>query len=296
VKHAKGGARVGAGRPLGSKDRLPRKGSRSEANRFTALEAELGKAYKERDDLKRQVDDLRFQLNYGKAFNGDSKALLTATYKAEYYPSQEQLYAAKVLLDREYPPARPGQYETDEAGKVVLYLPHNGRDPLPGETEAEKEKREAEFDEWLESMALSTAREVARRLTGKALSKAGGSPAIVVNAVSKVMAELEAEAAEKEQKTNGATAKPEPKPQPLIAPPAKTETPEVRIDPKPAPRSNGKAADVVLFCKPFEWFRLQSGREYVGGKHGYGADEVGVPADRPVDISELITKGCRLQR
>jgi hypothetical protein len=115
---------------LGAKDSVPRKGTVSKKERDDALQAELGKVYKERDDYKRQVDDLRFQLNYGKAFNGDSKALLTATYKAEYYPSQEQLYAAKTLLDREYPHAEPGQYETDETGRVICYLPHNGRDPL----------------------------------------------------------------------------------------------------------------------------------------------------------------------
>jgi hypothetical protein len=73
---------------------------------------------------------LRFQLNYGKAYNGDSKALLTATYKGEYYPSQEQLYAAKLMLDREYPPDVPGEYEVNEQGRVVLFLPHNRRDPL----------------------------------------------------------------------------------------------------------------------------------------------------------------------
>jgi hypothetical protein len=99
-------------------------------DKFKALQAELGKAYKERDDLKRQVDDLRFQLNFGKQFPGDSKALLTATYKAEYYPSQEQLYAAKVLLEKEYPPNAAGEYKYDETGKVVLFLPHNARDSL----------------------------------------------------------------------------------------------------------------------------------------------------------------------
>jgi hypothetical protein len=118
------------GRPLGAKDRHPRKRTPVPEDRLEQLEAALGQAYKERDDFKRQVDDLRFQLNYGKQFPGDSKALLTATYKAEYYPRQEQLYAAKILLDREYPLAEPGQYETDKNGKIVLYLPHNGRDPL----------------------------------------------------------------------------------------------------------------------------------------------------------------------
>ena len=113
------------GRPLGAKDGagIVRKGTAKEKQE--ALQAELGKAYKER--VKRQVDDWRFQLNYGRQFPGGSKALLTATYKAEYYPSQEQLYAAKILLDREYPSPEPGQYQTDETGRVVLYLPHNGR-------------------------------------------------------------------------------------------------------------------------------------------------------------------------
>src|SRR6516164_6757756 len=102
----RGGKRNGAGRPLGAKDlpNVQRRGKASAEVRAEQLQAELGKVYKERDDLKRQVEDLRFQLNYGKQFPGDSKALLTATYKAEYYPSQEQIYAAKTLLDKEYPP------------------------------------------------------------------------------------------------------------------------------------------------------------------------------------------------
>jgi hypothetical protein len=116
-----GRPRLKAGRPLGAKDRIPRKGTVSPKDREEALEAEVGKAYKQRDDLQRQVDDLRFQLNYGKQFPGDSKALLTATYKAEYYPSQEQIYAAKTLLDREYPPNAAGEYKYDDTGKVVLF-------------------------------------------------------------------------------------------------------------------------------------------------------------------------------
>jgi len=111
--------------PARRKGWCPRKGTVSKKDREESLQAELGKAYKER--VKRQVDDWRFQLNYGRQFPGGSKALLTATYKAEYYPSQEQLYAAKILLDREYPSPEPGQYQTDETGRVVLYLPHNGR-------------------------------------------------------------------------------------------------------------------------------------------------------------------------
>lgn len=96
-------------------------------DRAAALQAQLGKALKERDDYKRQVDDLRFQLNFGKQFAGDSKALLTATYKAEYYPSQEQLYAAKTLLEKEYPSdagdadaLAPTSAEAEEAAEYIL--------------------------------------------------------------------------------------------------------------------------------------------------------------------------------
>ena len=110
ARKPRGGARRGSGRPLGAPDKASvRKGTMPKEDREAALQADLGKAYKERDDLQRQVDDLRFQLNYGKAYPGDSKALLTATYKAEYYPSQEQLYAAKLMLDREYPLDAPGE-------------------------------------------------------------------------------------------------------------------------------------------------------------------------------------------
>jgi hypothetical protein len=226
AKHAKhGGPRRGSGRPLGAKDAVPRKGSVSPKDREEALQAELGKAYKERDDLKRQVDDLRFQLNYRKAFAGDSKALLTSTYKGEYVPTQEQLYAAKTLLDREYPTPEPGQYETDNTGKVVLYLPHNGRDPLPGETEAEKEKREKEFDDWFTMVVRQSARMVARRLLGKPKPRyEGGDLACVVETVNKVMDELEAQAAEAEAAENArkgghrADTTPPPDTQPVVKP------------------------------------------------------------------------------
>jgi hypothetical protein len=76
----KGGARRGAGRPLGSPDKVLRKNSYSEKERFNALQAELGKAYK-------KIERLRNELQYGAKFDGNARDMLTATMRGEYNPT-----------------------------------------------------------------------------------------------------------------------------------------------------------------------------------------------------------------
>jgi hypothetical protein len=160
IRHGKYGR---PGRPLGAKDTVPRKGK--EKDRFNALQAELGKAYK-------RIEALENELQYGAKFTGDNmRDLLLAHARGEYNATNSQLYAAKAVYDREPPVVAPEQVET----------------------EAEREKRRKEMDEYCESLAHCIAIEMARRLTEKKLPKAGGSPAIVTRAVDKVLAELEAE-------------------------------------------------------------------------------------------------------
>jgi|SRR6516165_7537449 hypothetical protein len=117
ARHANhGGPRRNGGRPLGAKDTTKRKGSISEKERSELLQAELGKARKE-------IERLRNELNYGKVFKGSPRELLEAASRGEYVPTQEQLYSTKLLFDRE-----PAAVNTDGTG-AVLILPSNGRDP-----------------------------------------------------------------------------------------------------------------------------------------------------------------------
>jgi hypothetical protein len=164
-----GGARPGAGRPLGSPEAPGRRKSKvvSEKDRVKAITQQLGQALKERDDYKRQVEDLRYSLNFGKHFPDDSKELLTAVYKNEYSVTQEQIYAAKTLLDREYPLPERGQYQVNEHGRVVLYLPDNGRDPPDGAD------IDDELEKLVEGLVDSAIRETLFQLAGRTASVAG---------------------------------------------------------------------------------------------------------------------------
>jgi len=92
----KGGARRGAGRPLGSPDKVLRKNAHSEKDRFNALQFELGKALKE-------IERLRNELQYGAKFDGNAREMLVATMRGEYNPTQAALYSARVLYDKEKP-------------------------------------------------------------------------------------------------------------------------------------------------------------------------------------------------
>jgi hypothetical protein len=91
------------GRPLGSRDKFPRKprgAIRSGLEeRARMLETELGQAYA-------TIAGLEQQLKIGKPFDGDSKALLKAVYRGEYIASPQQIYAARAVLDREWPPVK----------------------------------------------------------------------------------------------------------------------------------------------------------------------------------------------
>jgi hypothetical protein len=214
------------------------------------------------------------------------------------------VYAAKILLDREYPTPEPGQYETDNTGRVTIYLPHNGRDPLPGETAEEKEKREKDFDEWVNMFAEHCARLVARRILGKPKPRyEEGELAIAVAAVDRVMDKIEAEAAaEEEQKAghgadtapplgieyavkpryNGATAPDRHSAdEPIVSPARQSQQPAA----KPP------TGFIVLFCRPFQAFWA--------GNQKYEADEVGeilVSEDQPQDRDALLHSGCRAKR
>jgi hypothetical protein len=242
-----------------------------------ALEAELGKAYKERDDLKRQVEDLRYQLNFGNNFPGDSKELLTAVYKNEYSATHEQIYCAKALLDREYPPTLTA--ETDEAGRVVCYLPNNRRDPniendpnrewisqqLDRQWKAERTTRDEQLRKWIVEGKLCEPCAVLGRTLWKEQDDPEWEPMAPAAPV-------------------------------YIAPPPEIIAPEPRSaanrhyggSPVPPARPKGF---VVLFTKP--WSNFQVGIER------YGANEAGeilVDEREELSIKLLWNAGCRQHR
>jgi hypothetical protein len=102
--HAKAGPNDGRrtsknmGRPLGSRDRFPRQRSSvvrgGLEERFRQLESAYGAA-------QALIAELQDQLRAQQVFDGDALALLRATQRGEYVPSNVQLYAAKVIFDKE---------------------------------------------------------------------------------------------------------------------------------------------------------------------------------------------------
>jgi len=259
---------------MGARDRVPRG-----KNGFHKLKT-----------MVREAEDAEYLYsNENKEFTGTAVELLQAVYRCESLPVKIRLYAATKSADIEPKP-------------IVQ--------PIGIETEAEKEKRHKELDEWLEGLAHCTAREVARHLTGKRDPKAGGSPAIVVDAVKKVMAELEALAAEEEQKAgHAADTVPLHRTQHIdiqrkngaAAADKKSVAPET-LQPPPAPNGahapgNGSApkgrvsVGRVLYGEPHRSFWLGHHR-LDANEHG----EIDITDASPGDIEQLERHGYRARR
>jgi len=105
VNRSRGGKRPGSGRPAGRGDLVPRRGSIPETDRTKILERAVKFQRRQIGELEKEIQLLRNELNFGLPFEGDSKALLTAVMRGAYFASPTQIYAAKAILDREYPPA-----------------------------------------------------------------------------------------------------------------------------------------------------------------------------------------------
>src|SRR5262249_21774728 len=78
-----GGKRPGAGRPKGSPNRMPLRGSK----------------------LEQQMDEYKSTVLGAVPFKGDSLELLRAIYRGEYVATHDQIYAAGQVLRFEHPPA-----------------------------------------------------------------------------------------------------------------------------------------------------------------------------------------------
>ena len=102
-KGGRGGRRVGAGRPAGSRDLIPRR----VGNRDATPEEQLKEARGIIGELQKENEILRNEVNFGGPLPSewDSKRILQAQAHGEIYASPQQLYAASQLLPIEYAPA-----------------------------------------------------------------------------------------------------------------------------------------------------------------------------------------------
>src|SRR5215469_12345047 len=108
---AKGGRRQGAGRPMGSRDRIPRGRNGLDQLKHMVREAE-GAEY--------------LYTNEEKLFDGTILGFIQAVVRCEALPVKIRLYAANKAVEYE---AQAGTPQFDPATGAVVILPSNGRDP-----------------------------------------------------------------------------------------------------------------------------------------------------------------------
>ena len=108
---AKGGRRQGAGRPMGSRDRIPRGRNGLDQLKHMVREAE-GAEY--------------LYTNEEKIFDGTMLGFIQAVVRCEALPVKIRLYAANKAVEYE---AAAGTPQFDPATGAVVILPSNGRDP-----------------------------------------------------------------------------------------------------------------------------------------------------------------------
>ena len=292
ARNPRGGARRGAGRPLGRTDTVPRKGTASEKDRFQALQYEYGKLLKENERL-------RNELQYGAKFNGTIEEMFLASARGEYVPTQMQAYTGKVILDRQ-PPS-------------VIETPV---------TEKDKEENEKEWQKLFEYFAAMAIRETIFQTNGRPAGDAG-VPHWVPTLVSRVVAETQAllnvpltevmparqrvfrggqggqrpdtapqhgcDTSEKIQQSEYV----KPKRADLQSPsqPQPQRQQNGAAQPQDAPVSNGRDIKRYMFGLPHKAFWLGNKR-YDSNEHG----EIDVTDASPEDIEQLDRHGYRAKR
>ena len=102
-KGGRGGARPGAGRPVGSRNLVRQRVD----GRDATPEEQLKEAKRVIGELQKENEILRNEVNFGGPLppDWDSKRILEAQMRGEIYASPQQLYAAGRLLPIEYAPA-----------------------------------------------------------------------------------------------------------------------------------------------------------------------------------------------
>jgi hypothetical protein len=137
----------------------------------------------------------------GKDFTEELKTVARQYENTEYFTKEVTGgwdLLEKVVCDKNV----PLKYRMYAANKYTDVEPRPVFKPEVFETPAEKEKRDAEFNDWITLVIRQSARAVARRILGKPKPRyEEGDLAIVIRAVTEVMDKLEAQAAEEEQKS-----------------------------------------------------------------------------------------------
>jgi hypothetical protein len=277
-----GGARRGAGRPLGAKN-----------IRYKTSAALIEAA---------RIDENLIPVK----FEDDSLEFLRDTMCGKIWPTREQIYAAKSVLPVEYPPSttldRRSVEEIKEAA-IAEYKEAQERD-----SEGYREK----FDKWLDSVVLAAANEVACRLLGRKSTR--GNPACVVNAVTKVLAEFkEGDEAHITEVTPAPQHKPAFRKRPSEVvdvepshiglqhdcntaaesggkPGLSNGSVDRRsVDQLPEPRSAPRVQPiaVVAFSRPFSQFQVSSGRRFTAAEDG------SITVTDEGDVEDLLRAGCR---
>jgi len=115
---------------LGAKDKIPRGRNGFDQLKHMVREAE-GAEY--------------FYINENKVFDGTMLGFIQAVVRCKALPVKIRLYAANKAVEYE---AQAGTHQFDETtGRVICYLPHNGRDPLHQSEEDSDETQQWYLDQ-----------------------------------------------------------------------------------------------------------------------------------------------------
>jgi hypothetical protein len=268
----RGGYRKGGGRPLGSKDRVPRG-----RNGFDQLKA-----------MVREAEATEYiYTNDNKEFTGTAMEFLQSVYKCEHLPVKIRVYAAKEAMSIERDAGTP---QFDETGKVILFLPHNRRDPLGLHDDDDyKDKIMEELDRLGREHNRQRDETLHTWISEDRLSE---EQALLVRTLWVEEGDFAWEPVQ--QRTAPAVQ--------YIAPPVEYSTAASEIVAKPVqngadsekPKAGNKpvrAGFVVLFTEPFRAFWVGN-RKYEASEHG----EILVDELEIEDARTLRQAGCRTRR
>jgi len=266
----RGGYRKGGGRPLGSKDRVPRGRSGFDQLKTMVREAEAaGYIY----------------TNDNKEFTGTAMEFLQSVYKCEHLPVKIRVYAAKEAMSIERDAGTP---QFDETGKVILFLPHNRRDPL-GLHDGDNYRDEiiAQMDRLSREDHRQQDEELRKWIAEGRLHE---DCALLCR--SQWIEEGDAEWVPVQCSENAVT--PQPAPMQYVAPPVRITAPQPsgHDNTATAPVKTAPIGFVVLFCRAHQEF-------WTAAPHRYTADARGellVPETEPEDLVDLLRSGARKRR
>jgi hypothetical protein len=273
------------GRPLGARDKFPRQ--RASAlrggleERYRMLETELGKAYS-------RIAELESLLNIGKPFDGDSKALLKAVYRGEYIASPQQIYAARAVLDREWPPVKSPEELDMQRAELERERQALHRHHRDGDTRLDA--LIGQYDEFVADRE--------KELAG--LQQAGlvapDAAKVIRSWWAKEPLALPAPAEDLQMAEFGRPPESEPPQRPTraqeAAPSNTRDAASSALAGEPPLVEPSQIVRVIFANRPFLFFQTASGRRFESNS----ACEVELDDADPDDIKDLLRAGCRERR